>query len=504
VDGTQTTSTPVLEGRKERQLIGGRYRLAAFHRSDATTEVWRALDEETQHVVTLEFLSDKDPGNRERFLAQGHRMARIQNPSVMRVSAISEDPNETYIVYEHLVHVPVALDALKPPEAAAPMAPAPVMPPAPPFEAVVPEPPTVAAVAAPEPPAAITVSEPVAPEPVERSSSEHGLDALLAALRAGELALIDLALIKESAREVVEVLRAAIVDMRFEDAFADLRASLGRVNPSAIGSAFGGAARRATAIRPHVRAPSAPRPHLVAPKAPKQPKMRMSRVESVKAAPAQREPKAPKAPKAPGTPNRFLGRVRIGRVLVRGLTLGILAALIANMPADFAASLLRVGTQVGGEVASQVTTVGGQVASQVGSAVGQTIAGATQPSLAKASFDLPPLSAYGAAFEAQGPYPKATANGTVEWVVALRNTGSVGWYRGIDGAQASLALSDGTSAAVQSTAFVGPGQVGWFVVHFKAPAQPGTYNISLLPRIDGRGQLNDLGIYATVTVAAAP
>src|SRR3989441_5083021 len=128
----------------------------------------------------------------------------------------------------------------------------------------------------------------------------------------------------------------------------------------------------------------------------------------------------------------------------------------------------------------------------------------SEPGLARASFELPPLNAYGATFESQGPYPAASPNGTVEWVVALRNTGSVGWYRGIDGAQASLVLVDGTTAGVQTTAYVGPGQVGWFVVHFTAPAQPGVANVSLLPRIDGRGQLPDLGIYAAVTVSPKP
>jgi hypothetical protein len=92
----------------------------------------------------------------------------------------------------------------------------------------------------------------------------------------------------------------------------------------------------------------------------------------------------------------------------------------------------------------------------------------------------------------------------VEWVVALRNTGYAGWYRGIDGAQASLALADGTSAGVQTTEYVGPGQVGWFVVRFPAPSEPGVSRIALLPRIDGRGPLPDLGIYATVTVSPNP
>jgi len=125
---------------------------------------------------------------------------------------------------------------------------------------------------------------------------------------------------------------------------------------------------------------------------------------------------------------------------------------------------------------------------------------AAPPKLAPAQFELPPLNAYRATFETQASYPTAAPNATVEWVVALRNTGSVGWYRGVAGAQASLALTDGTEAAVQTTAYVAPGQVGWFIAHFRAPAGAGTHAVALFPRIDGRGELPNLGIYALVTV----
>ena len=120
--------------------------------------------------------------------------------------------------------------------------------------------------------------------------------------------------------------------------------------------------------------------------------------------------------------------------------------------------------------------------------------------LAPAQFELPPLNAYRAVFETQATYPTVAPNAPIEWVVALRNTGSVGWYRGVAGAQAALALTDGTEVAVQSTAYVGPGQVGWFVVHLRAPAGSGTHSVPLFPRIDGRGELPDLGIFALVTV----
>lgn len=125
---------------------------------------------------------------------------------------------------------------------------------------------------------------------------------------------------------------------------------------------------------------------------------------------------------------------------------------------------------------------------------------AAPPKLAQAQFELPPLNAYRATFETQALYPTVAPNTTVEWVVALRNTGSVGWYKGVAGAQAALALIDGTEVAVQTTPYVAPGQVGWFIVRFRAPAGPGTHAVPLLPRIDGRGELPDLGIYTLVTV----
>lgn len=120
--------------------------------------------------------------------------------------------------------------------------------------------------------------------------------------------------------------------------------------------------------------------------------------------------------------------------------------------------------------------------------------------LAPAQFEVPPLSAYSASFETQAAYPTVAANTTVEWVIALRNTGSAGWYRGISGAQAALALADGTEVAVQTTAYVAPGEIGWFIAKFPAPAGSGTHAVALFPRIDGRGKLPDLGIFALVTV----
>jgi hypothetical protein len=142
----------------------------------------------------------------------------------------------------------------------------------------------------------------------------------------------------------------------------------------------------------------------------------------------------------------------------------------------------------------------GLLLQQVQPSVDAATSANAMPALVRPAFDVPPLGAYGAAFESQAPYPNASPNGTVEWTLALRNTGAAGWYRGVDGAQASLILDDGTVVAVQTTQYVGPGQVGWFTARFRAPAQLGAHTIHLRPAINGRGPLPDLGIHAVVTV----
>lgn len=121
------------------------------------------------------------------------------------------------------------------------------------------------------------------------------------------------------------------------------------------------------------------------------------------------------------------------------------------------------------------------------------------PALARVSYALPPLEAYAAAFESQDAYPTVLPGVPVSWTVALRNTGSAGWQRGIAGAQASLALSDGTIVAVQTTPYVGPGQTGWFIARFRAPEETGMHVVPLRLVIEGAGTLPDLGLFALVT-----
>ena len=464
-------TAPAAEGRQERQLIARRYRLASFHRGDETTEVWRALDESTTQVVSLEFLRNTDPESKERFLAGARRLASVQQPSVMRVAAIHDDGDGTFIVFEHLVHIPVPLEWLKPVEE-----PVSVATPAVPSATNTVEP-------TPAPPATPTVAaatDAPTPEVANERPSDRGLGMLTFALNAREFSLIDVPLLTDSAFELLAIVRSELEATRLDRAvLSDLLAY--RPNLSLLISPFalvGGALRRVTTMRPSV---GAPRPKLSRPEP-----VRAPRVKAVKVPKQPAPPRAPAVPRAPRVSSGRGLRVRWGRVLTRGLSLGILAAILIALPSEL---IGNVGT----------------MASDLSVAIRDRLAAmAPAPTLQRASFELPPLSAYSATFETQAPYPHASPNGTVEWVVALRNTGSVGWYRGIDGAQASLALADGTAAGVQTTDFVGPGQVGWFIVHFTAPSQAGTSKVPLLPRIDGRGSLPDLGIFATVTVSPNP
>jgi hypothetical protein len=333
------------------------------------------------------------------------------------------------------------------------------------------------------------------------SPNDHGLSALSSALQARDFALIDSTIMKESAVQIVAAIRAWFADLHFEDLREDtagaLRSLLGRFDLSVLTSSIGGAARGLTTARPS----RAPAPDAALP----------THVRKIKVTPT-----VSLKPASTRAPRRSRGRVRWRRVVVRGLLAGAVAATAVSVPPEQYANLAsqaspfvaKVADQVGpalSNIANEVGPAIGKAASDVTSAIGEKLAEAQgAPALAKASFEVPPLSAYGAAFEAKAPNPTARPGATVEWVVALRNTGSAGWYRGIDGAQASLALADGTTAGVQTTDYVGPGQVGWFVVHFTAPSQPGASKIALRPRIDGRGSLPDLGIYATVTVSPNP
>ena len=173
----------------ERQLIAGRYRLASFHRGDERTEVWRALDESLGHVVTLEFLRDREPANRERFVGEARRLG-MQRPTVMRVAGVYDGADGTFIVFEDLVQALAALDAQKP----AAEVPAALAKASEPSAVALPkvDPPKVE-------PAAATPAKPIlsvaaapevaTPDVSSDASSDQGMATLVAALRARKLSL---------------------------------------------------------------------------------------------------------------------------------------------------------------------------------------------------------------------------------------------------------------------------------------------------------------------------
>jgi len=139
------------------------------------------------------------------------------------------------------------------------------------------------------------------------------------------------------------------------------------------------------------------------------------------------------------------------------------------------------------------------------------VGGIVDAATAVPSFDL----GYHAAWGTQSPDVTLSPGQTATMVVALRNTGYRGWYRGSAGQQANLGTADPLDAqrwdldygwpsasriATTTTAYVGPGQLGWFQFQVRAPAQPGSYVLRVRGVIDGATWLEDPGIYWTITV----
>jgi len=115
----------------------------------------------------------------------------------------------------------------------------------------------------------------------------------------------------------------------------------------------------------------------------------------------------------------------------------------------------------------------------------------------------------------QSPDPTLAPGQTTELVLALRNIGYRGWYAGSPGQQANLGTASPLDAprsdlaygwlspsrpATTTTAYVGPGQVGWFKFTVRAPATPGTYYLAVRGVVDGTTWLEDAGAYWTITV----
>jgi hypothetical protein len=139
------------------------------------------------------------------------------------------------------------------------------------------------------------------------------------------------------------------------------------------------------------------------------------------------------------------------------------------------------------------------------------VGGIVDAATAVPSFDL----GYHAGWAGQSPDVTLSPGQTATMVLALRNNGYRGWYRGNPGQQANLGTADPLDAqrwdldygwpsasriATTTTAYVGPGQVGWFQFQLRAPSSPGTYVLRVRGVIDGATWLEDPGVYWTITV----
>ena len=139
------------------------------------------------------------------------------------------------------------------------------------------------------------------------------------------------------------------------------------------------------------------------------------------------------------------------------------------------------------------------------------VGGIVDAATAVPAFDL----GYHGAWSGQSPDVTLAPGETATLVVALRNTGYRGWYRGNLGQQANLGTAEPLDAqrwdldsgwpsasriATTTTAYVGPGQVGWFQFQVRAPSSAGSYVLRARGVIDGTTWLEDPGIYWTITV----
>jgi uncharacterized protein YkwD len=139
------------------------------------------------------------------------------------------------------------------------------------------------------------------------------------------------------------------------------------------------------------------------------------------------------------------------------------------------------------------------------------VGGIVDAATALPSFDL----GYHATFAGQSPNVTLSPGQAATLVLALRNTGYRGWYRGYAGQQANLGTADpldsqrwdlqygwpsASRIATTTTAYVGPGQVGWFQFQVRAPSSPGAYVLRVRGVVDGATWLEDPGVYWTITV----
>jgi cysteine-rich secretory family protein len=132
-----------------------------------------------------------------------------------------------------------------------------------------------------------------------------------------------------------------------------------------------------------------------------------------------------------------------------------------------------------------------------------------------AKIELPPDTGYHASWSAQSADPTVVVGATTKLVVALKNTGSRGWFKDGSGKQVVIGTNDpqdsdrselagdwlsGNRLTSTTTSYVGPGEVGWFEFTVRAPATPGDYQLALRGVVEGVTWLEDDGIFFTIHV----
>lgn len=128
---------------------------------------------------------------------------------------------------------------------------------------------------------------------------------------------------------------------------------------------------------------------------------------------------------------------------------------------------------------------------------------------------LPPDTGYHARWSAQSADPTVVVGATSRLVVALKNTGSRGWFNDGAGTQVVIGTNDprdsdrselagdwlsGNRLTSTTTEYVGPGEVGWFEFTVRAPATAGDYRLALRGVVEGVTWLEDDGIFFTIHV----
>jgi len=128
-----------------------------------------------------------------------------------------------------------------------------------------------------------------------------------------------------------------------------------------------------------------------------------------------------------------------------------------------------------------------------------------------------------AALYARSGFPTLCPGSATTVTIAFLNTGSLGWYGnaalgtwgpepgqdrasalGGDGSAGSPATSwsHANRPAVQTTPYVGPGQVMWFQFSVQAPMTAGAYKLALRPVLEGQQWLEDPNLSFQVLVKA--